>query len=153
MQASTVLHLTVVGAFWGCTNPLLRKVASEASGETRSKETEVSNNASFVSILVSSIRKLGIFRVWVPYALNQFGSLIYYLLLSKSDLMLAVPICNALSLVFSFLTSIALGETVDRPIRALLGSTLVMVGVATCLLSRTEGEGRSSASELGKDEL
>ena len=64
----------------------------------------------------------------------------YYILLASSDLTLAVPICNGLALVFSCLTSVALGEQVDKPFRAFLGAALVMLGTALCMV--TQGEQR-----------
>ena len=67
------------------------------------------------------------------YILNQFGSVLFYIQLSKSDLTLAVPICNGLALVFSFVTSYFLGEPINKPLRTLLGASLVVAGVAICL--------------------
>jgi Putative transmembrane family 234 len=120
-----------VGAFWGCTNPMLRKGALEEHPFTTDDK-----EFSLLSFLIVTLSKFRRIRVWLPYALNQCGSLLYYWLLASSDLSMAVPVCNALSLVFSCITSYALGERADQPIRALVGSALVMIGVAICMSSQ-----------------
>ena len=148
---SLVLYI-LVGALWGCTNPILRKGATEESTSTSTTTTTSSDSAdsSKASTLYSSFLKFLKIRVWLPYALNQCGSIFFYFLLARADLTMAVPICNALSLVFSCGTSFALGEQVDRPLRAILGSSMVMTGVIICLLSREEENRGKSPME---DEL
>lgn len=120
--------MILVGALWGCTNPLLRKGSVETSKYRRRKE----------SLLASSLRSSLNVQVWLPYLLNQSGSLVFYFLLAKSDLSLAVPICNALALVFSFVTSLILGERLEKPIRSFLGAALVVVGVAICVSTQEQ---------------
>uniref|UniRef100_A0A7S2XTA2 EamA domain-containing protein n=1 Tax=Attheya septentrionalis TaxID=420275 RepID=A0A7S2XTA2_9STRA len=146
MELSTVLSLLLVGAVWGCTNPFLRRGAVEGGSEgsqstdNRATPEDISQDGGrFRSILRSLSRFLRV-GVWFPYALNQCGSLLYYKLLATEDLTLSVPICNALALLFSSFTSYALGERVDKPYRAALGSILVTVGVGLCLYSREVDE-------------
>lgn len=140
-NSADILALLLVGALWGCTNPLLRKGATEAkqSNENMQPDRLSTINSSLftrtVSLLLTRFRS---FSVWLPYLLNQGGSLLFYFALSKSDLSLAVPICNGLSLVFSIVTSYMLGERVDQPLRTVFGSAFIMCGVAVCLLSRDE---------------
>lgn len=147
MKVFDVFGLALVGAFWGCTNPWLRKGSAEAKAE---EAAAANDNETKELSLVQSVLKFKNLRVWLPYVLNQAGSVVYYILFatSDSDLTLAVPICNGLALVFSCLTSYLLGERVDKPIQAMLGATLVMMGVALCMVS-------SSSSEPGvkEDEL
>lgn len=144
MNLLDLLLMALVGAFWGCTNPILRKGASEAKDAPKPTQGDSlkhdGNSNSLAAVLRASAIMFRNIRVWLPYALNQFGSVLFYIVLSRSDLMLAVPICNGLSLVFSILTSFALDEDVDRPVRAILGSALVMTGVGICLHSREEVE-------------
>jgi len=130
MKAFDVLSLLVVGAFWGCTNPFLRKGSSESTTEKK-----VENDKP---LLLDAVKKFQNYRVWLPFALNQAGSLVYYVLLASSDLTLAVPICNGLALVFSCFTSFLLGERVDKPFRAFLGASLVMLGTALCMVAQEE---------------
>jgi uncharacterized membrane protein len=125
------MSMIIVGALWGCTNPLLRKGSVEA---TKSSQ-RTSKNDSF---LLASLKSFLNVKVWLPYALNQSGSIVFYILLAKSDLSLAVPICNALALLFSFIASLMLGEPMQKPFRSFLGATLVVVGVTVCV--STQGE-------------
>jgi uncharacterized membrane protein len=127
MKALDVVSLLVVGALWGCTNPMIRKGALEVT-----ENVEKKNDQPFLS----AVKKFKNYRVWLPYVLNQAGSVVYYILLASSDLTLAVPICNGLALVFSCLTSVVLGEQVDKPFRAFLGAALVMIGTALCMITQ-----------------
>lgn len=151
MDLLDLLLMALVGAFWGCTNPILRKGASEAKNSAQPSNGESRKPAEDSGSLVQVLRKSAMvflnIRVWLPYALNQFGSVLFYVVLSRSDLMLAVPICNGLSLVCSIVTSFALGETVDRPVRAILGSVLVMTGVGICVQSREEATDTCPSSD------
>jgi drug/metabolite transporter (DMT)-like permease len=136
-----ILSLVLVGAFWGCTNPLLRKGSTEAndysssssSAPVKQKQASPETVAQKVAFSLARFRHV---RVWLPYLLNQAGSLLYYFTLSQSDLSLAVPICNGLSLVFSIVTTYLIGEKVDQPVRTAAGAALVVTGVALCLLSK-----------------
>lgn len=139
LQWREICSLVLVGAFWGCTNPLLRKGSSSVTTTTEvDNGTSKDDSSSFVSSIKQSLGKFRRWRVWLPYALNQCGSVLYYILLASSDLSVTVPVCNALSLVFSCITSYLLGERVDQPIRAIVGSALVMGGVAICVSSQQE---------------
>ena len=143
-----VLSAVLVGAVWGCTNPFLRRGSAnddEADGgssrngaeDADQPDTNVNSNNNNKSILQSLLifRRVG---VWLPYLLNQSGSILYYKLLATSDLSLSVPVCNALALVFSSATSFILGERVDRPVAALFGALLVTLGVAICMVSKED---------------
>lgn len=125
VSSSEILSLVLVGAFWGCTNPLMRQGSQDVS------LAKQQSSASWLSKWLSV-------RVWLPYALNQSGSLLFYYTLGHSDLSLAVPMCNGLALVFSILTSYWIGEPMDDPWRLIVGSALVMAGVAVCLSSRED---------------
>jgi len=140
-NSADILALLLVGTLWGCTNPLLRKGATEAkqsNENAQEKGLSTINPSSFTRTVSLVLNRFRSFSVWLPYLLNQGGSLLFYFALSKSDLTLAVPICNGLSLVFSIVTSYMLGERVDKPLRTIFGSAFVMCGVAICLLSRDE---------------
>jgi drug/metabolite transporter (DMT)-like permease len=158
VQWKEIVSLVLVGACWGCTNPLLRKGSSVECKNTPKNDNDTSNkeSGSFLSSIKESLSKFRRWRVWLPYAVNQSGSLLYYYLLASSDLSVAVPVCNALSLVFSCITSYILGERVDRPLKAILGSTLVMAGVAICMSSQQEAgvlEEKHLLHDEPKDEL
>mmetsp|Transcript_5577 Transcript_5577/g.7341 ORF Transcript_5577/g.7341 Transcript_5577/m.7341 type:complete len:136 (+) Transcript_5577:124-531(+) len=128
------LAMFAVGAFWGCTNPLLRHGVLRSDP---SSTQEPENNSFLVSVL-SSLQKFRHVEVWMPYALNQAGSVLFYFTLGSSEISLAVPICNGLALVFSIITSFIIGEKVESPARTILGASLVVVGVAICVMSSSE---------------
>lgn len=128
-----ILSMILVGALWGCTNPLIRKGSVEASTSASSAISAESTSTSFLS---SSLRSFLNVKVWLPYVLNQSGSLVFYILLANSDLSMAVPVCNAMALVFSFTTSFLLGESIDKPFHTALGASLVLAGVTICVSSQ-----------------
>jgi hypothetical protein len=131
------LSMMLVGALWGCTNPLLRKGSVEAtSSPTDSKNGE--NKPK--TVLESFLKTFFDVKVWLPYVLNQSGSLVFYVLLAKSDISMAVPICNAMALLFSFATSSFLGEPIKNVHRTALGASLILVGVTICVSSQEQEE-------------
>lgn len=81
------------------------------------------------------VYKLSSIKIWMPYAVNQLGSLLYYKLLASSRLTVSVPICNATAMVFSCVTSVLFGERVDKPWRAGLGVVLIVVGSGICMIA------------------
>mmetsp|Transcript_34431 Transcript_34431/g.63293 ORF Transcript_34431/g.63293 Transcript_34431/m.63293 type:complete len:160 (-) Transcript_34431:327-806(-) len=142
VNAAEALSLILVGAFWGCTNPFMRKGFSETKS-TKEKRDEGNNNnypnSGVKSFVSKKIFLLANIKVWLPYVINQLGSVLYYKTLASSNLTLSVPICNATAMVFSSITSAILGERVNQPGRAALGVALVLLGVAVCMYSSEEG--------------
>ena len=136
------LSMMLVGALWGCTNPLLRKGSVEATSSSSPPKTDPKNpdkgNRATDSFLSSSLKAFVDIKVCMPYVLNQSGSLVFYILLAKSDISLAVPICNAMALLFSFVTSSLLGEPIKHPLRTALGASLILVGVTVCVSSQEQ---------------
>ena len=136
-RVQDLASMVLVGALWGCTNPILRQ------GSVEAEKHRSARSSSPKSFLQSSLMAFLNFRVWLPYLLNQSGSIVFYVLLANSDLSLAVPICNALALVFSFVTSGLLGESIDKPVRSFLGAALVLVGVTICVSSQGQEGGKA----------
>jgi len=52
------------------------------------------------------------------------------------DISSAVPVCNALSLLFTAATAAVLGERVERPLKTLSGMVFVLAGLAVCVASK-----------------
>lgn len=125
--------MMVVGALWGCTNPLLRKGSVEVTAEATSGKND--DKSSVLGTFLKSFLNL---KVWLPYVLNQSGSLAFYVLLAKSDISTAVPICNAMALLFSFVTSWFLGEPIHNLPKTVLGAGLILVGVTICVSSQEQ---------------
>mmetsp|Transcript_46022 Transcript_46022/g.96631 ORF Transcript_46022/g.96631 Transcript_46022/m.96631 type:complete len:174 (-) Transcript_46022:217-738(-) len=163
VNATEALSLILVGALWGCTNPLMRKgfaeettkqstaVANEkgSKGTGNGNDDDKRNNHNNPNKSFFVRRKLALLaniKVWLPYLVNQCGSLLYYKTLASSNLTLSVPICNAMAMAFSSVTSVLLGERVDRPGRAAGGVCLVLLGVAICMYSSLEEEERGGTT-------
>lgn len=123
----------------------MRKASEQPSSED-SRDTSTATNP-----ILKLLSKLANVKIWLPYAVNQLGSLLYYKLLASSRLTVSVPICNATAMVFSCITSILLGERVDKPWRAGLGVVCIMVGSGVCMTGN-EG-GAEVGGDAGKDEL
>jgi len=149
------LSMILVGVLWGCTNPLLRKGSAEitsssssfsSSSSSTSKSAADTNNTSIkiracekmYSFLTQAYRPFLSIKVWLPYVLNQLGSVVFYTLLANSNISMAVPICNAFALLFSFVTSSLLGESIEKPFQTVLGTSLILTGVAICVSSQEE---------------
>mmetsp|Transcript_42229 Transcript_42229/g.47791 ORF Transcript_42229/g.47791 Transcript_42229/m.47791 type:complete len:94 (+) Transcript_42229:1936-2217(+) len=90
------------------------------------------------SFLTQAYRPFLSIKVWLPYVLNQLGSVVFYTLLANSNISTAVPICNAFALLFSFVTSSLLGESIEKPFQTVLGASLILTGVAICVSSQEE---------------
>ena len=132
ISITEAISLILVGALWGCTNPFMRQGSVES--KRSSKKTEQEETKS----VLKSLFRLARIKVWLPYLINQLGSLFYYKQLASSNLTLSVPICNATAMVFSCITSFFLGERLNQPRRAVLGVTLILLGVQTCMYSSGE---------------
>lgn len=46
----------------------------------------------------------------VPFIINQSGSILYFLTLSKTDISLAIPVTNSLTFMITAMTGSILGE-------------------------------------------
>mmetsp|Transcript_12488 Transcript_12488/g.30530 ORF Transcript_12488/g.30530 Transcript_12488/m.30530 type:complete len:162 (+) Transcript_12488:98-583(+) len=143
VNATEALSLILVGALWGCTNPFMRKgfVDTKKTDEEKKKgSNRCDADGGFKSLMVRKLGLLANVKVWLPYLVNQVGSLMYYKTLASSNLTHSVPICNATAMVFSSITSAILGEKVNQPGKATLGVVLVLTGVAICMHSSEEGK-------------
>ena len=129
-SVADITAVVLVGAFWGCTNPLLRQGSLAAAA--------VGPDTTTPNSWTHQLRKLRHVRVWMPYAVNQIGSLLFNLTLAQTELSLAVPVANALALVFSVLTTILIGEPLYQPVKTVIGASLVVGGVALCSWEATK---------------
>lgn len=142
----------IVGMLWGCTNPFLKKgqediSKSEATANKDKYDTahvSAADCATSSSPSAASVLNLNNFSKWkiwnmchlkiaIPFIINQFGSALFYLLLSTEPLGTTVPIVNCLTFVFTALTSIIVnGEKVDSPLLLILGTAMVLAGMYMC---------------------
>nr|KAF6445402.1 transmembrane protein 234 [Molossus molossus] len=70
----------------------------------------------------------------IPFFLNQCGSLLYYFTLASTDLTLAVPLSNSLSIIFTLIVGKVLGEDIGGK-RTFAGMVLTMTGITLCITS------------------
>lgn len=114
-----------VSMVWGCSNPFL-KHGSE--GIQRVRGSIWSTYQILLELWFPATRC----SYTVLFLINQSGSVLYYLTVAKMDLSLAVPIINLLTVLFTTLVGLLLGEKL-RGGRSLLGMACVLAGVALCL--------------------
>ncbi|GAB9464915.1 hypothetical protein Gpo141_00002337 [Globisporangium polare] len=126
---STLLSFLVVGALWGCTNPLIKRGSAADVTYTRKSNSL----AEFLQQLLHWAKN---WRFIVPFALNQSGSVAYVYLLGSTEISNAVPICNSLTFVFTAITSRLLGEKPKRPAWTYAGMVLILLGVLICFNSK-----------------
>lgn len=146
-----IFYMILVAALWGCTNPFLAKGVTGHSNETIMNQNKTRTFVvlrQWIPQCMHSLLNFGNLSVLIPYATNQCGSILYYYTLASCNLSLVVPCCNALSLAFALGTSYLLGEKVNSPLRAVLGSVLVTLGVAICMLDSS-----SNSSELATEKI
>ena len=122
-----VFWLTVVALLWGVTNPLIKKGGKGI--EKIRKPNFVSQTLAEVWFLITNWGYL------FPLALNQCGSVVFYLTLASADLSLAVPITNCLTFIFTAISGRLLGEQA-LSLQAYAGVALVAVGVSICVWSK-----------------
>lgn len=134
---NNIISMIIVAALWGCTNPFLARGAASrpaARNQENASAASISTFRKWIPKCMHSLLNFCYLSVLLPYIINQCGSILYYYLLASCNLSVVVPCCNALSLAFALGTSYILGERVNYPLRAILGSVLVTLGVAICML-------------------
>ncbi|KAG8013318.1 hypothetical protein GBF38_021622 [Nibea albiflora] len=121
-----LLGLLLVSVLWGCTNPLLKRGTEGIEHVTET--SRVSQLLAEVKFLFLNLKYL------VPFLLNQSGSLVYYYVLSTTELSLAVPVANSLTFLCTLLTGKLLGEEFGGK-QAVAGMFLTMTGITLCVIS------------------
>lgn len=137
----TICGYLLVGVLWGCTNPFIKHAQQKILDNGKfdktapdSKSDGSSNNNT--SLFENLIRLLTNFKLFVPYAINQSGSLAYYYMLSSQPVNQANPICNSLTFVFTAITGYFIfNESFRHPILLLVGVLLVVCGIYICITS------------------
>jgi hypothetical protein len=125
----------LVGILWGCTNPFI-KHAQQKILESTLKSDNLKKEESNITTLENLIRLVTNYKLFIPYAINQSGSLAYYYMLSNQPVNQANPICNSLTFVFTAITGyFVFNETFQYPILLLLGIVLVVSGIYVCITS------------------
>lgn len=86
-----------VGAFWGCTNPLLKRGSQGIDEAGKGAKGPAGKWVAELLFLLTRWQWL------LPFAINQCGSLVYYVTLGTADLAMAVPISNSVTFLWTFL--------------------------------------------------
>lgn len=146
-QREPLLGYLIVGICWGCTNPFIKKgtmkKANENTLNNNSIHTKGDENEDDKEIKKSSMKKhistLKNFcmepRIFLPFLINQSGSLVYYLLLSKEPVSKASPICNALTFILTAITGyVFCNEEIRSPFLLITGCFLVLLGIYFCCI-------------------
>jgi drug/metabolite transporter (DMT)-like permease len=124
----SLLCYLLVGILWGCTNPFIKRAQNHSNTLPSNKNNSNSGTFGMLRRLFNDP------KVYIPYSINQSGSILFYFLLSKEPVSRAAPICNALTFIFTAITGFyILGEKVSRPFLLILGIALVIIGTFVCI--------------------
>ncbi|CAJ0944313.1 unnamed protein product, partial [Mesorhabditis belari] len=94
-----LFEMLFVSAIWGTTNPFMRigaKYGSSAGNET--------------GFLQKSLSTVANWRFFLPFLVNQFGSISFTFLVARLPVSIVVPTVNSLQFVFAALAGQFLGE-------------------------------------------
>lgn len=120
----TGLAIFIVALLWGGTNPFLGQAADLVARSSKQSGGSRARSACACAI---------------PYAINQLGSLLYHVLLGRSELTLVGPLTNALTAVVTgFVAAAAFNDRRALQPRALAGAALVCAGVALCVHAKVQ---------------
>jgi Putative transmembrane family 234 len=132
-QRLSILGYLTVGICWGTTNPFIKRATMAKSQESANDDNDKVLAHSHADTLKQFCLEP---RIFLPFLINQSGSVVYYVLLSKEPISRAAPICNALTFIFTAVTGYAfLKEEVTSPILLIAGSFLVLCGIYQCCSS------------------
>lgn len=117
--------LLIPSMIWGITNPLIKQQSSGI-------ENVYGDNV--LSSLLMKFKFIFLqWKIFLPFFMNQIGSGAYFFTLKFTDISIAVPVVNSLTLVItSLIGSLVFGEKYS--LRSVLGMLFVVAGVSLCLL-------------------
>jgi drug/metabolite transporter (DMT)-like permease len=120
----------LVGVLWGCTNPYMKHAQAVSNQNRDSKENKLESKS-----IVGNIRRMiKDYKLIIPFACNQCGSVVFYFLLSSQPISIASPVCNSLSFLFTAITSyFVFHEVVKHPVYLLAGTLLILLGTVICM--------------------
>jgi drug/metabolite transporter (DMT)-like permease len=126
-MSTDIWSFFLVAFFWGITNPLLKKGSQDMI-----LIQEPSRIRQFMTEWNYMLTRP---KYLFPFLLNQCGSALYYFTLSGSEITLASPISNSLTMLFTLLSGIMLGERPNG--KTVVGVILVMIGIILCVSSKS----------------
>ncbi|XP_011206490.2 transmembrane protein 234 homolog [Bactrocera dorsalis] len=129
-----IFSLLGVGLLWGATNPFIRR---------GSIGIDTIDTGSRWHNLWAELRMIGSrLNYWIPFILNQLGSVLYVWTLQHTNITLAVPIANSLSFAFTAVTGYCLGERLPGK-SVLIGTLMVCFGTTLMLYDKVRSEGKA----------
>lgn len=122
-------NLILVGLLWGATNPLIKR------GTLGIRSIQSTN---FLHKFLLEIKYLATeWRYVLPFLLNQCGSALYVYTLQSAELLLAVPIANSCTFIFTALMSLILREQMPEK-NSFIGMLFISSGILTCIYSQVQ---------------
>ena len=121
-----IIVIFVASFLWGATNPFLGKASSGI--EKIHSDSQIKKIFLELYFLFTNLNYL------IPFVLNQLGSVLFYVALAYANLSLVVPLTNSLTLLFTTITSILLGEQTCN-FKTFVGLFFVIAGVSICVSS------------------
>ncbi|XP_050541466.1 transmembrane protein 234 homolog isoform X2 [Daktulosphaira vitifoliae] len=113
-----LIKLFIVGILWGGSNPFLKQATNKKNKN--------------VSIIYELYGYLSNWKYILAFIANQSGSLLFYYSLRDSDISMAIPIANGISLLSTSVIGTIIGE--EKPkIKTMIGVLLLILGIL-CLI-------------------
>jgi len=120
--------LFVVAVLWGTSNPLMKRGSQGLTNLPKSNSVIMNFLNEYFFLFT---RPLYV----IAFAINIFGSVLYYYSLSNQDISQIVTITNSLTFLVTTVTSKFLGEE-GINIYTYLGMSFVLVGVSICVTAK-----------------
>lgn len=118
-----VFSLICVSALWGLTNPIIKRNSKSI--------TNIKADSYIVQFLLEVKYLITNVQYIVPMAINQLGSILYFITLQYVDLTLSVPISNSLTFIFTAVSGFFLKEKLPSK-RLIMGMVLILIGTSLC---------------------
>ena len=131
-QIVKITSYLMVGFLWGTTNAYIKHGAVEECPEKKNQA-----NIGYIAGVINTLKKILRPRVFIPLALNQMGSVLFYYMLATDDVSIAVPVANSLTFAFTAISSWYLGERIIQPLLLLFGLFLVVLGISLCVATQS----------------
>lgn len=113
--------LVSVAILWGATNPLIKTGTTDI--------VRVKSDSKVKQFLLELKYLITNYKYIIPMGLNQLGSVVYFFVLQRVDISLAVPVTNSLTFVFTALMGWFLNERMPNK-DVLLGVCLIIMGTS-----------------------
>ncbi|XP_017758667.1 PREDICTED: transmembrane protein 234 homolog [Eufriesea mexicana] len=123
VSLDSITSLILVAVLWGVSNPFIKKGAKGLENvESSSKFGQFFKESAF---LITNLKYI------IPFIINQSGSVLYFLTLSKADISLAVPVTNSITFMITAITGWILGEEKIHK-NTYIGMILILIGTVLC---------------------